>query len=289
MSLDINALSAGNFYGKNTLVQRSANAGASVASIFQQGRYQDLAGANITYSEQQNGKVNIDGALAYSRASMAGLDGNKDNVIDANDNIDPSLLRMVDSNGDGKISNAENTAYTMFTDTLGGSTPNGVITADEQNRSILPQRMRQQAQAERALGKTDSADQLEKQASDLEKQYHDQIAGFTSGMKLEERDKALNMPTRSSTPGNLQELGLDKPAVQNQSSTQIPNFCQQNTNQNNLLALLEQILKQNNNNSSNTNQQNNNLNQTQNVDPQQALNIIQQIMGLFANARTGQQ
>ncbi|MEI7474957.1 MAG: hypothetical protein WCK67_09290 [bacterium] len=238
MALNINAVTAGNFYGKNGIgknkaVQDGANVGESVASIFKQGRSEDLQNATIQYATKENGKVSIDGALAYSRTSMVGLDKNGDGIIDAKDGIDPSLLRMIDANGDGKIDAAENAAYTMFADTLGGNAPDGILTPDEANKAVLPQRMRMQAQKEKELamllpkekaaGLNEKAAQFEKQADELEKQYHDKIAGFVKGMNLEARDKSLVMPTKGKTPGNLKDLGLDQPAQNSPVQSSNPN------------------------------------------------------------------
>lgn len=219
MGLNINLLNAGNYYGKGGAVKNSANVGASVASIFKQGRYEDLKNATINYSQKDNnGKVSIDGALAYSKASMEGMDKDNNGTIDAKDGIDPNLLKMIDADGDGKISNAENTAYTMFMDTLGGNAPDGVLTPEEMSRGTLPQQMRELAAKEKAAGMNEKSEQLLKQADELQQQYSEKIKGFVSGMKLEERDKALAMPTRSNTPGNLGELGLDKPKTQNKDN-----------------------------------------------------------------------
>jgi hypothetical protein len=229
MGLNINLLNAGNYYGKGGAIKNSANVGESVATIFKQGRSEELKDATINYSQKDaNGKVSIDGALAYSKASMTGLDKNSDGVIDDKDGIDPSLLKMIGGE-DGKISNAENTGYTMFMDTLGGSSPDGVLTPEETAKGILPQRLRQQAAEEKLMGMTESSQKLEKQADELEKQYSEKIQGFVKGMKLEERDKALTMPKKSNTPGNLSELGLDKPVPQDEN--------------NQIIGLLKQILK----------------------------------------------
>lgn len=47
MSLNIDFLNAGNYYGKNSIVKNSANAGESVATLFKQGRYEDLQKASV--------------------------------------------------------------------------------------------------------------------------------------------------------------------------------------------------------------------------------------------------
>lgn len=158
---------------------------------------------------------------------MAALDKNHDGILDAKDGLDASLIKMVGGNK-GYINNADNTAYTMLTDRLAGNIPDGVLTPEEVNKSILPQRIRQQAAQEKAMGQTESAAKLEKQADELEKQYSKEIQGFVKGMKLEERDKALVMPKKSETPGNLEKLGLEPQPVKDN---------------NEILKLLKQLIK----------------------------------------------
>lgn len=272
----INVLSSPNYYGKQTAVQRSANAGEAVARMYEQGRYDELANAQIQYADRTNGgPISIDGALAYSRTSMRPLDKNGDGVISAEDGtVDQSLLRMIGGE-DGKISNAENAAYTMFMDTLGGGAPDGVITSTESRRGILPQTLRQQAEQARANGDTAKAEEYLAQADELEQQYSEKIQGFVSGLNLEARDQALTMPERSSNPGNMGELGLDRPPSAFNSVSPF----NQNNNQSNLIPQAEIFAIPMNM----FQQQGQAQNQPSQSNPQtmQLLNLFQQLLSMF--------
>lgn len=134
-----------------------ANAGFNTAQLMKNRRYNELSQAVVQYTvPDQFGRLNIDSALAFTKESSKALTPNsvisKDEFINNNELAQSANLPLaykvnfletmgrifdaVDLNKDGKVSNAENTAYTIFQDctnsTLQGvTTPQGRLYADQ--------------------------------------------------------------------------------------------------------------------------------------------------------------
>lgn len=126
-------------FDNKTPVGRGANAGYQVTDLLKKGEYDKLEFATIEYMPKfPDGKYSVDAALAFSRESLKAIDkdlnghitkdefnltqeSTQEQVLPQNlkqrlSGILDKIFDVIDINNDGKVDNAENTAYTVFQD-----------------------------------------------------------------------------------------------------------------------------------------------------------------------------
>ncbi|MEW5822250.1 MAG: hypothetical protein AB1782_18795 [Cyanobacteriota bacterium] len=136
-----------------SLINQGKAEGSRVANLAQQANKGDkqaastLQNTSIDYASNPGGKASIDKGLAYSKESLKALDKDGNGIINTKEA--GALGSLIDLNNDGKISTAENLAYTMYQDASGKM--DGILTALERataDTAMLqdPNQARQQMQ-----------------------------------------------------------------------------------------------------------------------------------------------
>lgn len=116
----------------NTAYARSLYTAAKVLELSKNDPI-ELMFSDIEYTTKENDKYSIDGGLAFALKSLEALDANGDGVASAQEG--GAIGKVVDLNNDGKISGAENLAYTMYQDAAGEM--DGKATAKERYKADL--------------------------------------------------------------------------------------------------------------------------------------------------------
>lgn len=142
-----------------TPIDKGFDAGNQVADSYQQGDYASVWNSDIRYEYRDpslgkdpegHNKLSVDSGLAYSRNALKGLDEDGSGDVSTDEyaqmfgqDTDPAeaskIAGLIDQNGDGKISAAENLAWTIFADSNSSKDdgtpipPDGKITQKEKD------------------------------------------------------------------------------------------------------------------------------------------------------------